>query len=196
MKTLIISGIALALVGVTVSAQIVVSEIHYNPVEEPAFNADGTPFLDLSEDVHEFLELQNTAATPVGLNGWTLGGGINYAFPTNTTVAAGSFLVIAKNPARLATVYGLVPATVLGPYTGTLGNSGDTVRVSDASGQSVDAVTYSAQFPWPGAADALGASDRFTGLTSSNYQYKGRSLQRVSVIPPLHLRTDHPRLLY
>ena len=184
MKTLIISGIALALVGVTVSAQIVVSEIHYHPVEEPAFNADGTPFLDLSEDVHEFLELQNTAATPVGLNGWTLGGGIKYAFPTNTTVAAGSFLVIAKNPARLATVYGLVPATVLGPYTGTLGNSGDTVRVSDASGQSVDAVTYSAQFPWPGAADALGASDRFTGLTSSNYQYKGRSLQRVSVTWP------------
>src|SRR5262249_43430401 len=33
-------------------------------------------------------------------------------------------------------------------------------------------------------ADAFGAADRFTGLTSSNYQYKGRSLQRVSTTWP------------
>jgi hypothetical protein len=38
-------------------AQIVISEIHYHPVEEPAFNADGSPVLDISDDVHEFVEI-------------------------------------------------------------------------------------------------------------------------------------------
>ena len=53
------------------SAQVVVSEIHYHPVEEPAFNADGAPGLDLSGDVHEFVEIQNAGASPVDLSGWT-----------------------------------------------------------------------------------------------------------------------------
>ena len=41
------------------AAQIVFTEIHYHPVEEPVFNSDGTPALDLSGDVHEFVEIQN-----------------------------------------------------------------------------------------------------------------------------------------
>ena len=48
----------------------------------------------------------------------------------------------------------------------------------------VDSVTYDSKFPWAQCADALGASDAFTGLSSTNYQYKGRSLQRVSVTWP------------
>lgn len=92
--------------------------------------------------------------------------------------------MIAKNPAQLAAVYGLAAADTLGPYAGLLGNHGDTIRVRDASGHTVDAVTYDSKFPWPGSADALGAADRFTGLNSADYQYKGRSLQRVSVAWP------------
>lgn len=181
MKTSIFLPVALCMLGCGASAQIVVSEIHYHPVEEPAFNTDGTPVLDLADDVHEFVEIQNTGSSAVDLGGWTLSGGIGYPFPTNTTIAAGEFRVIAKNPARLATVYSLTASTVLGPYTGLLGNGSDTVRVRDASGTAVDAVTYDSKFPWAASADALGAQDRFTGLTSSSYQYKGRSLQRVSV---------------
>jgi hypothetical protein len=162
-------------------AQIVISEIHYHPVEEPAFNADGTPYLYLTNDVHEFVEIQNTGTSAVDLSGWKLGGGISYTFPTNTTIAAGAFQVIAKNPSRLATVYSLNVTNVFGPYSGYLGNDSDTVRLLDVSGNTIDAVTYDSKFPWAQAADALGAADRFTGLSSTNYQYKGRSLQRVSV---------------
>src|SRR5262245_39814868 len=50
------------------------SEIHYHPVEEPAFNTNGTPVLDLSDDVHEFVELHNNGATAVDLTGWRLTG--------------------------------------------------------------------------------------------------------------------------
>jgi hypothetical protein len=93
MKAIISIGSLLTLFALAsaVSAQVVISEIHYHPVEEPAFNADGTPFLTLTNDVHEFVEIQNAGASTVDLSGWTLAGGISYTFPTNTTIASGAF---------------------------------------------------------------------------------------------------------
>lgn len=43
--------------AVSVQAAVVFNEIHYHPVENPVFTGDGRPVLDLSEDVHEFIEL-------------------------------------------------------------------------------------------------------------------------------------------
>jgi hypothetical protein len=165
-------------------AQVVLSEIHYHPVEEPAFDAEGDPVLDLTDDVFEFVEIQNAGTATVDLSGWTLAGGISYTFPAGVTIAPGGFRVIAKAPALLAAVYSLDVADVLGPYSGHLGNSSDTVRLRNATGNTVDSVTYGSLFPWAQSADALGAQDRFLGLNSSDYQYKGRSLQRVSVTWP------------
>jgi hypothetical protein len=149
MKAIISIGSLLTLFALAsaVSAQVVISEIHYHPVEEPAFNADGTPFLTLTNDVHEFVEIQNAGASTVDLSGWTLAGGISYTFPTNTTIASGAFRVIARNPTRLATVYSLIATNVLGPYNGHLGNNSDTVRLLDTSGNTIDAVTYNSKFP-------------------------------------------------
>ena len=44
-----------------------ITEIMYHPVEQPAFNADGTPVMDLYEDVHEFVELHNAGTAAVSL---------------------------------------------------------------------------------------------------------------------------------
>lgn len=163
-----------------VRAQVVVSEIHYHPVEEAAFDntTNYTPLVDLSEDVHEFLEIQNTGAAAVDLAGWTLSGAVDFTFPAGATIPAGGYKVVARNVSRIQTVY--LISGVLGPYTGNLSNSSDTVRLKNASGVTADAVSYSSKFPWAMSADALGAQDRFTGLSSTSYQYKGRSLQRVS----------------
>ncbi len=167
-------------------AQVVINEIQYHPVEKAHFDASGNQTYsdtnlpaDTSSDIHEFVELQNAGTSPVILTGWKLAGGIDFTFPA-TTIAAGGYCVIARNPARIASVYGLVPATVLGPFTGTLSNGGDTVRLVNPSGTTIDTVTYSPDFPWAISANALGAGDDFTGLDSATYQYKGRSLQRVS----------------
>jgi hypothetical protein len=166
-------------------AQVVINEIHYHPVENPHFDASGNPTFadtnaaaDLSSDVHEFVELRNTGASAVTLTNWYLAGGIDYAFPAGATIPAGGFLVVAKNPARLQTVYAITG--VLGPYSGQLSNGGDTVKLYGATGNTVDEVSYGSGFPWAITANALGAGDDFTGLNSANYQYKGRSLQRVS----------------
>lgn len=163
----------------------IVNEIHYNPVERPAFDANGNPVFqgtstpaDFTDDVHEFVELYNPTAAPVALDGWRLEGGVEYTFPASTSIAAGGYLVVAKNPARIQTVYAITG--VQGPYSGKLGNGGDTVRLVTPVNAVSDAVTYESNFPWAISANKLGASDDFTLLNSANYQYKGRSLQRVS----------------
>jgi len=134
------------------------NEIHYQPVEIAAFNADGSPILDLSEDVHEFLEIFNAGPTNVPLAGWRLTGDIDFSFPTNAILGGGRYLVVAKNPARLASIpqYGLNVTNIAGPYNGQLSNGGGTVRLRDAADNTIDSVSFSAEFPWAISADALG----------------------------------------
>lgn len=166
-------------------AQVVINEIHYNPVERPAFNALGTPVFqgtntpaDFTDDVHEFVELHNPTAAVVDLSGWRLAGGLDFTFTAGTNIPAGGYLVVAKNPARIQAVYSITG--VLGPYTGKLGNGGDTARLLTPANVTSDAVSYGSNFPWAISANKLGAGDDFTLLNSAAYQYKGRSLQRVS----------------
>lgn len=184
MKTVSILLSTIALAAGTACGQVVFSEVHYHPVERADFQEDGTPALDLTDDVHEFVEVQNAGGSLVNLSGWSISGGVEFTFPSATTLAPGGFTVVAKNPARLAAVYGLAPATVLGPYAGQLSNHGDQLRLRDAGGATRDQMRYEPGFPWPNAADALGAQARFLGIDMAAYQYKGRSLQRVSATWP------------
>ena len=164
--------------GLAARAQVVISEIHYHPVEENAFAADGSPVLDLTDDVHEFVEITNIGATAVDISGWKLSGGIGFTFAASTSIPAGGFKVIAKNVLRLQTVYGI--SGVLGPFTGNMSNGGDTITLKNTTETVIDSVSYSAHFPWAQCADALGAGQDWTGIDAAPYQYKGRSLQRVS----------------
>jgi len=169
--------------GFSAQAQprVVISQLLYHQVELPVFNPDGSPVLDLSEDVHEYVELHNPGTQPADLSGWRLSGGISFTFPAGTLMQTGQFLVVAKYPARIATVYGLNVAGLLGPWTGQIGNDGDTLRLHDNTNAIVDALSYSASSPWAIGANALGAEDEYTGLNSAAYQYRGRSLERVSM---------------
>ena len=163
-------------------SQVLISEIMYHPVERAAFDTNGVPLLDLTDDVHEFVELHNTNATTISLAGWRLAGGIAFDFPANASVAPRGFVVVARDPARLASLpqYALDVNAILGPYSGQLGNQGDNLRLRNPADDVVDSVSYSPAFPWAIGADALGADDEWTGLNSTNFQYRGRSLERVS----------------
>ncbi len=170
-------------------SQVILNEIHYHPVELPAFDSSGNPVFqgtatvaNFTEEQHEFVEIRNAGASAVDISGWKISGGIDFTFPASTSIAAGGYKVIAKNPARVQTVYSI--AGVLGPWVGTLKNGGETVRLLDAATATVDTVNYDREFPWPNSPDALGAGDDFTLLNSATYQYKGRSLQRVSATTP------------
>jgi len=162
----------------------VISEIMYHPVEEPAFQGDGTPVLNLYEDVHEFVELHNPTTNMVDLSGWELTTAIQFTFPSRASIRPGEFVVVAKDKTRLAAVaaYGLSESAFFGPYEDQLSNKGEIIRLRDANRTTVDSVTYSASFPWPISADGLGAGEDWTNLKPREYQYRGRSLERVSFV--------------
>jgi hypothetical protein len=146
----------------------------YHPVDENAL-----------EDLHEFVEIYNAESQTVSLAGWRLAGGIGFEFPAGSSIAPGGYLVIAKDRQRLlaVTAYGLSPASVLGDYDRTLDNGGEKVALIGAQGQGIDSMSYQDEFPWPEAADALGADEEWLApalLPLSKHQYRGVSLERVS----------------
>ena len=167
-------------------AGVLINEIMYHPVERPAFDAAGDPVLDLTEDVHEFIELKNTGSTAVSLAGWRLRGAADYDFPAGASIPAQGFAVVAKFPARLESIaaYALPAGSVFGPWSGGLKNSGDTIRLETVSGAVADAVSYSSSMPWAIGANAFGAEDDWTSINETLHQYRGRSLERVSMSWP------------
>jgi hypothetical protein len=141
---------------------ILLSEVLYDPASGP-----------------EFIELHNNTASAVALfdpaypaNRWQLGGGIDFTFPPNQSLAAGgSLLVVDFDPAdavalaAFRTQYGIDPAVpVLGPFSGNLANEGESVELyrPDRPQQPpspdagfvpyllVDRVNYTDAAPWPG----------------------------------------------
>lgn len=152
-----------------------ITEIMYHPVLEQAF-----------DDHHEFIEIHNPGLEPVQLDDWSLDGGVSFTFPSGTSIDAGGYLVIAKDPEALLAVsaYGLSPSEVVGPYLGDLQNGDDTITLHRETGLIADAASYDDRFPWPIAADALGAGASWLKaelLPLEDHQYRGVSLERVSL---------------
>lgn len=134
-------GLLSALPAHAYEAAAVINEIHYNG----ASPADP-----------EWIELTNKLSIDVDLGGWKLSGGANFTFPAGTTLKAGGYLVISSNPAALQTAAGITG--VLGPWVGSLNNSGETLRLRDLSGRVMEEVTYNDRGRWPSGADGSGAT--------------------------------------
>ncbi|MBL9134419.1 MAG: lamin tail domain-containing protein, partial [Verrucomicrobiales bacterium] len=111
---------------------VVLSEIMYRP-------ASANP-------AHEFVELLNPGTTPVSLDHWQFTRGIRYAF-SNLVLEPGGTVVVAADPSAFATVYPNV-SPVVGPWQGTLSNSGETLELVDAAGRLADFVHYATEGDW------------------------------------------------
>lgn len=123
----------------------VINEIHYHPDDDPT----------LGPIPLEFVELYNPGDTAVNLTNWKLANAITFTLPSGTTLNPGGYLVIAQSPSTVLSKYG---ASALGPWTGKLSNSGETVELRDGSNTLKDTVTYQPGFPWPTSADGAGPS--------------------------------------
>ncbi|MFC1763455.1 lamin tail domain-containing protein [Planctomycetota bacterium] len=146
---------------------IVISEIMYHP------QVGG----DFDKDEYEYIELTNTTDSTVSLYddglslGWTFTDGVDYTFPSGTTIAPHDRLIIARNTAAFEHRYGFSTG-VLGPFENgaSLKNSGERLQLGkpgDIGGQyiRIDRVTYSdgshpddGTDPWPIEPDGNGQS--------------------------------------
>lgn len=133
------------------SPAITITEIHYAPQNKLAFL--------------EFVELYNPTDQSVDLTGWSLANALEYVFPAGTSLAAGSYVVVAANPTNVRTTYGVA---ALGPYYGKLANDGDHVVLRDRSGDTVDEVDYQMGFPWPIPSKDLDTSIGLINLALDN----------------------------
>ncbi|SVA87103.1 uncharacterized protein METZ01_LOCUS139957, partial [marine metagenome] len=111
---------------------VVINEIHYHPT---------------SEDVREeFVELHNTGDEAVNLERWSLRRGVRFDFP-KAIVPAHGYLVIAADADVFAARHpGVQP--VVGGWNGVLSNRGETVRLEDAAGKTIDSVSYADEGEW------------------------------------------------
>ncbi|MBM4395350.1 MAG: lamin tail domain-containing protein, partial [Deltaproteobacteria bacterium] len=138
-------------------AQVVVNEIHYHPSNAAVAAGEDAERL-------QFVELHNRGAAAADISGWSFSDGLTYTFPAGTTLVAGTYLVLAKDPAFLALRGPVVPAgvPVLKWTSGDLNNGGETLTLVDATAAVRDTVTYGDAGLWPAAADGAGPSLELT----------------------------------
>ncbi len=98
-------------------ADVVINEIMFDPIT--------------SDSDDEFIELYNRSTNVMNLGGWRIRDAVSFNIPSGTMIAAGGYLVIAKNTAHLRTNYSnLTIANTLGDYSGTLANGGERIELN------------------------------------------------------------------
>ena len=121
----------------------------------------------------DWLELYNHSETAVDLTNWTLSGGIGFDFAEGTTIAAGDYLVVARDIQQLAGTFPDI--NVVGNMSGRLRNSTDRTELVDAHKNPVDEVEYFDGGRWPGQADGGGSSLELRDVDAANTKELGRA---------------------
>ncbi|NRB28323.1 MAG: lamin tail domain-containing protein, partial [Roseibacillus sp.] len=91
---------------------LVINEIHYDEADKTV--------------AAEFIEVYNPTESAISLEGWEISGGVDFLFPPGTSIESGAYLIIAQDPATIESKFRRGGA--LGPWSGRLRNSGETVN--------------------------------------------------------------------
>jgi hypothetical protein len=110
------------------------------------------------EREEEWVELYNKSDVAVDLDGWSFDGGVDFDFPAGTVIAAGDYLVVAKDATALVGIFPGMAERIVGNFRSRLGNAGDFFRLEDALENPVDEVRYFDGGSWPDLADGGGSS--------------------------------------
>jgi hypothetical protein len=137
--------------NVSLVSAIVINEIMYR--HRPQFRDGATPFVANDE---QWIELFNRSGAEVDVSGWQFDAGIGFTFAADTTIPAGGYAVVAKDPAAFNATHPGV--TAFGPFTRALSHAGERIVLKDALGNIVDEVAYHDKRPWPQFADGGGSS--------------------------------------
>ncbi|MDG5815800.1 lamin tail domain-containing protein [Chitinispirillales bacterium ANBcel5] len=128
-------------------ANVIVSEIHYHPLE-------GDPDVDRND--YEFIEIYNRGSSPICLTGVAFTDGIGGGFQEGDTLHPEEFRVLASDLDLFRERYGF---DADGVFERRLSNSGERVTLEDTlRGEELFSVRYRTHHPWPVIADGSGHS--------------------------------------
>ena len=105
-----------------------VTEIMYHP-------APPRPGGEYVDKDFEYLELQNTGAAPISLNGVEFTVGVTFVFP-DLILQPGQYVIVVENRAAFESLYG-TGRPVIGEYNGDLDDGGERLRLEDGAGATV-----------------------------------------------------------
>ena len=135
----------------------------------------------------EYLELRNISqgatAVTIDLDGVTVtdGPGFPFTIPIGSKLLPGESALLVRDIAAFKLAYPSVdPSRIVGQYSGKLSNSGERLRVVDASGLEIADLNYGTGDPWPKWADGVGGSITLVDAanvpvaeTGKPYHYRG-----------------------
>jgi hypothetical protein len=135
-----------------------VTEIMYNPAEGGSFD----------NEQYEFIEIKNIGTASLKLDGVKLTGGISYTFETgrNRMLAAGACIIIPRNQSAFSSRYTGNVNLATGTYTGSLANSGDTIKLEDRTNSTILEFDY--DDTWYPTTDGQGYSLTIKSATSTD----------------------------
>ncbi len=111
------------------------------------------------EDLYEYVKIQNVSTADVNLSNFSMNAGLEVDFP-NIIVPPFAWFYVAVDSARFSQIPGLFGEGVI-QADGALNNGGETIRIVNFSGQTIDEVTYDDDNGWPTLADGNGPALQF-----------------------------------
>jgi plastocyanin len=148
---------------ITVQAQVVITELSYNPPESMT-------------DSLEYIELFNAGNQPVHVLKYKFSRGVEFTFP-DITISPGNYLVVCVKATSFETVFG---KTALQWTSGALSNTGERVTLADSLNNELVDFTYSNMAPWPTAADGTNGEGRSIELCNATADPKSGANWKVS----------------
>ena len=116
-----------------------VSELMFAPLAPTPAELAVAPGAEASD--YEYLELVNIGSSSLDLSGCAFTDGIDFTFPAGTSLPPAGRLVIASNSAAYGARYPTATPP-FGAYSGNLDNSGEHLRLEDATGETVLDFSY------------------------------------------------------
>ena len=107
---------------------------------------------------YDFIELVNTSATPVLLNGYRFTRGVTYTFTTTEPLAAQQRIVVVRDRAKFLARYGSGFRVAEGTFGGGFSADGEAVTIVDSAGAEVLDFTFGTSGPWPSRPNGLGST--------------------------------------
>ncbi|MCU0858798.1 MAG: CotH kinase family protein, partial [Pontiellaceae bacterium] len=125
-------------------ATLAITEIMYHP-RSPTNTAE----LAYSTSDFEFIEVQNTNATPCPLTGIQFFDGISFSFAPNTTLSGGQYGVIVANLAAFKLRYpDWAERNILGVFTGKLNNDSERLKLGYAPTNMAPLLSFDYEADW------------------------------------------------